>query len=171
MRSLIQANDTVFSNPSAYKGTIKPGWSDYVAELYNAHVACLWRNAGKPGNGDLFELLRVSKARYKYALRFIKRNEADMRKESLGNKLADSDSRDFWKEIKGGNNAKMPLPTYIEGVARERERERQVYLQPDGLDSNTYNTYNINIIKYLQYGRHTGTTNICLLPIVQSPWY
>ena len=54
---------------------------------------------------------------------------------------------------------------------RVRERERQVYLQPDGLDSNTYNTYNINIIKYLQYGRHTGTTNICLLPIVQSPWY
>ena len=50
-------------------------------------------------------------------------------------------------------------------------RERQVYLQPDGLDSNTYNTYNINIIKYLQYGRHTGTTNICLLPIVQCPWY
>ena len=56
-------------------------------------------------------------------------------------------------------------------VVVERERERQVYLQPDGLDSNTYNTYNINIIKYLQYGRHTGTTNICLLPIVQSPWY
>ena len=53
----------------------------------------------------------------------------------------------------------------------DRERERQVYLQPDGLDSNTYNTYNINIIKYLQYGRHTGTTNICLLPFVQSPWY
>ena len=121
MRSLIQASDTVFSNPSAYKGTVKPGWSDYVAELYNAHkeVARLWRNAGKPRNGDLFELRRVSKARYKYALRFIKRNEADMRKESLGNKLADSDSRDFWKEIKGVNNAKMPLPTSIEGVTGE----------------------------------------------------
>ena len=87
MRSLIQASDTVFSTPPppAYKGTITPGWSDYVAELYNAHkdVARLWYNAGKPGNGDLFELRRVSKARYKYALRFIKRNEADMRKESL----------------------------------------------------------------------------------------
>ena len=122
MRSLIQASDTVFSNPPAYKGTIKPGSSDYVAELYNAHkdVARLWCNAGKPRNGDLFELRRVSKARYKYALRFIKRNEADMRKESLGNKLADSDSRDFWKEIKGVGNAKMPLPTYyIEGVTGE----------------------------------------------------
>ena len=54
-----------------------------------------------------------------YALRFIKRNEADMRKESLGNKLADRDRRDFWKEIKGVNNAKMPLPTSIEGVTGE----------------------------------------------------
>ena len=37
----------------------------------------------------------------------IKRNEADMRKKSLGNKLADSDSREFWKEIKGVSNAKI----------------------------------------------------------------
>ena len=29
---------------------------------------------------------------------------------------------------------------------REIEREREVYLQLDELDSNTYNTYNINII-------------------------
>ena len=42
-----------------------------------------------------------------------------MRKESLGNKLADSDGREFWKEIKGVSNAKMPLPTSIEGVTGE----------------------------------------------------
>ena len=123
MRSLIRQVTLYFPTPPppAYKGTIKPGWSEYVAELYNAHkdVARLWCNAGKPRNGDLFELRRVSKARYKYALRFIKRNEADTRNESLGNKLADSDSRDFWKEIKGVSNAKMPLPTSIEGVTGE----------------------------------------------------
>ena len=43
-----------------------------------------------------------------------------MRKESLVNKLADNDSRDFWKEIKGVSNAKMPLPTSILGVTGER---------------------------------------------------
>ena len=42
-----------------------------------------------------------------------------MRKESLGKKLADSDSWDFWKDIKCVNNTKMPLPTYIEGVTGE----------------------------------------------------
>ena len=63
MRSLIQASDTVFSNhppPPAYREPT--GWSDYVAELYNAHkdVARLWCNAGKPRNGELFEIRRVS---------------------------------------------------------------------------------------------------------------
>ena len=70
MRSLIQASDLYFPTtttpppPPAYKGTIEPGWSDCVAELYNAHkdVDRLWCNAGKPRNGDFFELRRVSKA-------------------------------------------------------------------------------------------------------------
>ena len=53
-------------------------------------------------------------------------------------------------------------------------RERQVYLQLDELDSNTYNTYNINIIQYNTYnivGIQVGFYLLCLLPIVQSPWY
>ena len=37
------------------------------------------------------------------------------------------------------------------GIPLVRERERQVYLQLDELDSNTYNTYNINIIQYNTY--------------------
>ena len=62
-----------------------------------------------------------------------------MRKESLGNKLADSDSRDFWKEIKGVNNAKMPLPISIEGVTGEsniaslwRDHYNSVFNSTDG---------------------------------------
>ena len=57
---------------------------------------------------------------------------------------------------------------------RERERERHVYLQLDELDSNTYNTYNINIIQYNTYnivGIQVGFYLLCLLPIAQSPWY
>ena len=54
------------------KGSVKPGWSDYVAELYSTSrdVAKLWGNAGKPGQGYLFELHRTSKARFKFALRY-----------------------------------------------------------------------------------------------------
>ena len=80
----------------------KPGWSDYVAELYSTFrdVVKLWGNAGKPRQGYLFELRRTSKARFKFALRYIKRNEASLRKELLASKLADGDSKGFWKLIK-----------------------------------------------------------------------
>ena len=121
MQCLIQASDTAFSQHNSIKGSVKPGWSDDVAELYSTSrdVAKLWGNAGKPRQGYLFELHRTSKARFKFALRYIKRNEASLRKESLASKLADGDSKGFWKLIKGDSNVRVPLPTSVEGVTGE----------------------------------------------------
>ena len=50
MQCLIQASDTALSKHNPIKGSVKPGWSDYVAELYSTSrdVAKLWGNAGKP---------------------------------------------------------------------------------------------------------------------------
>ena len=67
----------------------------------------------------LFELHRTSKARFEYAIRYIKRNEASLRKESLANKMADGDSKGLWKLIRGGSNVRVPLPTSVEGVTGE----------------------------------------------------
>ena len=59
MQCLIQASDTAFSKHNPIKGSVKPGWSDYVAELHSTSrdVAKLWGNACKPRQGYLFELL------------------------------------------------------------------------------------------------------------------
>ena len=64
--NLIQASDTPFSKHNPIKGSVTPGWSDYVAELYSTSrdVAKLWGNAGKPRQGYVFELHRTSKASY-----------------------------------------------------------------------------------------------------------
>ena len=53
---LIQASDTAFSKHNSSKASVKPGWSDYAAELYSTFrdVAKLWGNAGKPRQGYLF---------------------------------------------------------------------------------------------------------------------
>ena len=55
MQCLIQASDTAFSKHNPTKGSVKPGWSDYVAELYStsSDVAKLGGNAGKPRQGYL----------------------------------------------------------------------------------------------------------------------
>ena len=61
----------------------------------------------------------TSKSRFKFALRYIKRDEAFLCKESLASKFADGERKGFWKIIKGDSNARVPLPTSVEGVPGE----------------------------------------------------
>ena len=93
----------------------RPGWSDYVAELYDysREVRKLWLEAGKPRQGFISHEYHRSKAKFKYALRHIKRNENVLRKEALAKKLSNLNVKDFWKEISKINNSKSVLPSSI----------------------------------------------------------
>ena len=55
--------------------------------------------------------------RVKYAIRFIKKNENQLRREALAKKLANSTNNDFWKEIHSINNCNTPLPDTIDKVS------------------------------------------------------
>ena len=77
----------------------------------------MWCNAGKPRQGQIFELYRQSKSRCKYAIRYIKRHENSLRKESLDRKLVDKNPIEFWKEVKHMNASNTPLPTCIDGIS------------------------------------------------------
>ena len=58
-----------------------------------------------------------SKCRFKYALRFIKKHENDLRKEAIAKKFCDNNPRAMWKEINSVNNSKVPLPSTIDNVS------------------------------------------------------
>ena len=77
----------------------------------------MWCNAGKPRQGQIVELYRQSKSRCKYAIRYIKRHENSLRKESLAWKLVDKKHMEFWKEVKHMNARNTPLPTCIDGIS------------------------------------------------------
>ena len=98
---------------------IRPGWNEFVAEQYaEAREAFrLWSEAGRPRHGVLLDMKKLTNARVKYALRFIKKNENTMRADSLARNLQNNNPTDFWKEVKVMNNNKTPLPSYIEGVS------------------------------------------------------
>ena len=96
----------------------RPGWTDYVAELYNysRETRKLWLENGKPRQGYIHDEFIRSKAKFKYALRFISRNENLLRKESLAKKLSNLKSNEFWKEIKLISNSKTSLPCSIDNA-------------------------------------------------------
>ena len=81
----------------------QPGWNDYV---YDSHKAArdsfvIWRGIGKPRQGYEFDMMRFSRAQFKYALRSAKQHEGTLRRESLAKKLAAlSQPNKFWQEIR-----------------------------------------------------------------------
>ena len=96
----------------------RPGWNDYVSDLYESsrETRLIWLANGKPRQGPIFQLHTKTKMRVKYAIRFIKRNENQLRREALAKKLGNSNKDEFWKEIQSLNKCNTPLPDTINNV-------------------------------------------------------
>ena len=73
----------------------RPGWSDYVDELHQSARECflLWRDTGKPRQGQIFDLMQQSRARFKYAIRAIKQRGNALRRESLAKKMTSNSNQ------------------------------------------------------------------------------
>ena len=80
----------------------RPGWNDYTNELHEGARECfiMWRDAGKPRQGPICDMMKLSRARFKYSLRFIKQHESQLRKDALANKLAQGKPDEFWKDVR-----------------------------------------------------------------------
>ena len=84
----------------------------------------MWLDNGQPMQGPLHHMYIKSKLRFKCALRYIKRNESDLRKESLARKLSQLSRNGFWREISSINNSKIMLPASIEDATGGEEVTR-----------------------------------------------
>ena len=118
VNALIKGSESVFGAKSKNNFNM-PGWNDYVADLYDSsrEARSLWLDQGKPNRGPIYELHVNTKRKVKYAINFIKKNEAKLRKESLAKKLSDCNIKEFWKEIRSLNNSNTPLTEVIDNVA------------------------------------------------------
>lgn len=101
----------------------KSGWNEYVEELHAEARGAFkdWVETGRQKHGPLFDHKKRTNANFKYALRFIKRNEDTLRSNTLARKLQNKCVNDFWKEVKRMSNSKTPLPANIDGTSRSEK--------------------------------------------------
>ena len=127
----------------------KPGWNDYIKELHVSarEIFLQWRGEGSPRQGPMFELMKRSRASFKYAVRQLKRDEERIRADNMARKMADKNYTDFWKEIKIANNSRVPLPSSIEGVSG---RQNITLLWEDHFE---------NLLNSVGRNRHEGMEN------------
>jgi hypothetical protein len=102
-KSLTDASSTVFGVKSKRTFNCRPGFNEHVKELHDIarkrFVA--WREADKPRdtNNPLFREMNSARAKFKLALRFIKRHENQLRQNAIADALCDDSEGNFWKEI------------------------------------------------------------------------
>ena len=103
----------------------RPGFNEHVKELHDIarkrFVA--WREANRPRNPDnpFFKEMTSSRARFKLALRYIKRHENQLRQDAIANALCNEGDGSFWKEIRKIGTNNVPLPTSIESATGKKE--------------------------------------------------
>ena len=103
----------------------RPGFNEHVKELHNIarkrFVA--WKNANKPRdtNNPIFKEMTQSRARFKLALRFIKRHENQLRQDAIANAMCEDSDGKFWNEIRKVSPNNIQLPTNIENASGKVE--------------------------------------------------
>ena len=103
----------------------KPGFNEHVKDLHDIarkrFVA--WKEANKPRdtNNPFFKDMTVSRARFKLALRFIKRHENQLRQDAIADALCEDSQGKFWKEIRKLSPNNVPLPTSIDDATGKKE--------------------------------------------------
>ena len=114
----LNKSSTVFSQKRGNLYKPRPGWNEHVVGLHQQarETFRTWVNAGKPRHGPECDSKKQAMARFKSAVRYIKRNELTLRANAMARKLQQKDVLDFWKEVKIINNSKIPLPSNIDGV-------------------------------------------------------
>ncbi|ELU17042.1 hypothetical protein CAPTEDRAFT_197251 [Capitella teleta] len=97
-----------------------PGWNEFVKEHHAAARLSftLWVSAGKPRQGSLHEQMSRDRARFKFALRRCKRDEAQIKADKLAESFLPLDNTAFWKEVQAQSLRSTPLVASVNGTER-----------------------------------------------------
>ena len=96
-----------------------PGWNQYLTEPYNESRQAYihWSSYNKPRSGPVHEIMKRTRARFKYAQRLVGKNEETLRADALASKLNSGNVKCFWKTVKSCNSGVVKNSNQIENVS------------------------------------------------------
>ena len=71
-----------------------PGWNEHVEK--HKHTAQLWhfiwKQGGSPRDGEMAKIMRRTRSKYHYAIRYVKTNEQLLRKNAMAKTISENNS-------------------------------------------------------------------------------
>ena len=75
-----------------------------------------WKDCGFPRNTVIANVMSRSRSQYHIAVRFVKRNQNNVKQESMATALLGNKNRDFWKEVGKVTQNNTMLPNMVDEV-------------------------------------------------------
>ena len=96
-----------------------PGWTDYVKPFREDSLFwhSVWVSAGRPINTVLHNVMKNTRNKYHYAIRFVKKQESEIRKNKLLQECLGGRVNDILKQIKSSRKNKSACSKNIDGVS------------------------------------------------------
>ena len=76
----------------------------------------IWIENGRPRLGHIADIMRLTRAKYHYTVRYTKRCENDRRKRKMAESVSTNNQRDLWLETKKLTSIKMPSTHVVDGA-------------------------------------------------------
>ena len=76
-------------------------WNKYVKDHLDTSLFWhfLWKQSGSPRSGTVADIMRRTRARFQYAIQFVKKQESQLRNSAMARVVTENCHRDFWKEV------------------------------------------------------------------------
>lgn len=117
--ALMEASNEAFTpHPQTTSFVPLAGWNRLLKDSHStARVAyLLWKNNGKPKNGELYDDMVSKRKKFKYELRHCKKRKEQLSADALAEALhADSSPKSFWQKLKSSRKLNS-LPALVGGV-------------------------------------------------------
>ena len=96
----------------------KLGWNKYVKDKRDSAILWhkIWKEAGSPTYGQLFEIRKYTRKCYHNAIMYIKNNTDKILREKIAQSLANNNVKNFWNEIRKIKATKNNSTSIIDNV-------------------------------------------------------
>jgi len=111
---------------------VVPGWTEQVEPFRSKSILWhnMWVECGRPRCGVVADIMRRTRAQYHYAIRRVKRQEADIVKQRFAQAVCSNCSRDLWTEMRKITAKRVSPASCVDG-----------YLSPQSISDHFANKY------------------------------
>jgi hypothetical protein len=95
-----------------------PGWNEFVKEHRERAIFWhnIWKDSGSPREGVVADIRRRCRAKYHYALRYVRKNKEHIKATYMAQSLLDNDESTFWAEVRKIRGSRTPMVNNVDGV-------------------------------------------------------